>query len=115
MENIYYSPELFGLELIDELSDGNAGSGFDILVVLRHKDSGRLFWGRDEGCSCPSPFENSWFHGPDSTDLREVTRASWEAFEAEVGAFPTEMSFRNSMLDKARKACHEFQVCGSRC
>lgn len=57
MTNIYYSPENYDLKVIDELELDEPCWSFDTFVVWRHSD-GRLFYGHDSGCSCPSPFED---------------------------------------------------------
>jgi len=56
MNNIYYSPEKFGLEVVAELSK-DLSYEFDIYLVWKDKD-GRLFTATDSGCSCPTPFED---------------------------------------------------------
>lgn len=55
--NIYYSPEKFGLETVGDI-DFDDDYGFDIFVVWRETATGRLGYGEDSGCSCPSPFED---------------------------------------------------------
>lgn len=57
MTNIYYSPEAYGLEVIATLDYYEPNWSFDMVVVWR-SDDGRLFYGIDSGCSCPSPFED---------------------------------------------------------
>ena len=57
MSDVYHDPEDFGLKVVAELHYDD-GYDFDIRVVWRHKESGRLYTGRDAGCSCPSPFED---------------------------------------------------------
>lgn len=56
-ENIYYFPEKFGLEILGEVEFLGAYE-FDTFVVWREKATGRLGYGEDSGCSCPSPFED---------------------------------------------------------
>lgn len=73
-ENIYYSPELFGVRPIGEIDDPDACYSFDYLVVWQHED-GRLFYGTDSGCSCPSPFE-------DVTSIDELTPITFDTFGA---------------------------------
>jgi len=54
--NIYYSPEKFGLTVVDE--DERGGSyEFDTIVLWQHED-GTYYWAEDNGCSCPTPFES---------------------------------------------------------
>lgn len=76
--NLYYSPEKSGLRPIGQLNDPDADYSFDMLVVWQHED-GRVLYGSDSGCSCPSPFEDQTVD-----DLTEVTRSSWGAFQQSV-------------------------------
>lgn len=54
--NCYYYPEDNGLEVFDEVETGEY-CNFDTTVVWRHKETGKLYWAHDSGCSCPTPFE----------------------------------------------------------
>lgn len=45
---------------------------YDTFIVLRHIPSGRLFYANDSGCSCPTPFEDFFFKGPDDTNMIEI-------------------------------------------
>lgn len=54
--NVYYKPEVHGLE---EVAFHDFSSGcyeFDFLVLWKSED-GAFYIARDSGCSCPSPFE----------------------------------------------------------
>lgn len=64
-ENIYYSPEKFGLEIVGDFEWSEPDYSFDMLVVWKEK-RGKYWVGEDSGCSCPSPFED--FKGTE--DLR---------------------------------------------
>jgi hypothetical protein len=55
--NLYYHPEVHGLEKIAEHDFSSGSYEFDYRVVWADK-KGRLFTARDSGCSCPSPFED---------------------------------------------------------
>jgi hypothetical protein len=55
---VYSCPENYGLELIFETDLDNESYQFNILAVWREIKTGRIFVGRDSGCSCPSPFED---------------------------------------------------------
>lgn len=57
-KDLYTDPEHFGLEVIWELNDPNASYSFDIFVVWKHTETGKIYWAEDAGCSCPSPFED---------------------------------------------------------
>lgn len=56
-KNLYYDPEHFGLTVIGELNDPEASWSFDTFVVWKHEETGTIYWARDSGCSCPSPFD----------------------------------------------------------
>jgi hypothetical protein len=78
--NVYDTPEKYGLEIVDVLEDPDACWSFDTLLVLQHKETKRIYWTSDSGCSCPSPFEDQ-----DSIEsLEEVTDASWSEFQKAV-------------------------------
>jgi len=57
-DDVYDKPAAFGLKVIAELDYSNGCYQFDLRVVWRHKESGKLYTQRDAGCSCPSPFED---------------------------------------------------------
>lgn len=57
-EDIYCSPEEFGVETIGQLDLTDESYMFDILLVQRSKFTGMFYINRDSGCSCPSPFED---------------------------------------------------------
>jgi hypothetical protein len=57
MPNIYYQPEAFEAEVIGSVEWTDESYSFDTTLILRGND-GKLYWGDDSGCSCPSPFEN---------------------------------------------------------
>lgn len=54
--NVFYSPEKFGLEIVETIDFSDGYYQFDYLVVFKSED-GRWFYAEDSGCSCPSPFE----------------------------------------------------------
>lgn len=71
MNNIYYNPEKFGLQIFGEL-DLSTGYDFDKFVVWtmdgvdpEDRPIRSVLWGTDSGCSCPSPFD---YVGLDSLD-----------------------------------------------
>jgi hypothetical protein len=55
--DVYYNPEAFDLEVIDDIQWGEACYDFNVTGVWRRKSDGQLFVGDDSGCSCYSPFE----------------------------------------------------------
>lgn len=73
--NIYYSPEKFGLEIIDEVEWDDEPYQFNYTVVWRDLTTGQLFYASDSGCSCPSPFEDLGVN-----DLNEISRENLMEF-----------------------------------
>lgn len=90
--------------VIGEIDDPNACYSFDIFMVFQHDASGRIFYGQDSGCSCPTPFENYHFNGPDKTSFTEVTRTNLEDFVKELWAhFDGEPSLQDEKRDVEAK------------
>ncbi|MFJ5103193.1 hypothetical protein [Streptomyces sp. NPDC088554] len=56
-EDVYSSPERFGLTIVGSL-DAPLSYEFSMLVVWQRDEDGALLWDTDSGCSCPSPWEN---------------------------------------------------------
>lgn len=54
---VYYNPERLGLEPVGEVDFSDGCYQFDLLAVWKHTD-GKLYYAEDQGCSCPSPFED---------------------------------------------------------
>ena len=73
-------PDDLKIETFGQLDDPDASYSFHTLYIIRHIKSGRIFWQEDSGCSCPSPFENDHFYGPDETSFEEITKANMEQF-----------------------------------
>lgn len=69
--NIYYSPEKFGLTIVGEI-EMSGGYEFDTTVLW--KDDQGFAWAHDQGCSCPTPFED--------IDLSNVSRGTLEEFQS---------------------------------
>ncbi len=66
--SIYINPEEFGLQVVAEIDYSDGDYMFDYRVVWV-SENGKLYTGRDMGCSCPSPFED--YHKLE--DLDELT------------------------------------------
>lgn len=56
-DNVYVSPEKFGLTPVAELDDPDASWSYDQVVVWENSE-GKRYWAADSGCSCPIPFED---------------------------------------------------------
>jgi len=73
--NIYYNPDKFGLETFDEIDTGGSWE-FDTFVVFKRVSDGALFWSRDSGCSCPTPFDHIGIN-----DLNPITKDDFYSFD----------------------------------
>ena len=69
MADLYYDCSKTDLELIDSLDQPDMSYEFHILAAWRDKTTGEIFWSEDSGCSCPSPFEDCYYRGPEDTNL----------------------------------------------
>lgn len=56
LNNIYYSPEKYGLQTIGEIELGGSYD-FDTHVFFVNSQ-GKVFYAHDSGCSCPTPFDD---------------------------------------------------------
>lgn len=57
MNNVYYNPEEFGLEIVTQADWSDGYYQFDYFVVWADENH-NLYFGEDAGCSCPTPFES---------------------------------------------------------
>lgn len=57
-ENVYSNPEKLGLRLVGEVSFDDDSYQFDLGAVWWHPERRVFFYATDNGCSCPSPFED---------------------------------------------------------
>lgn len=55
--NIYYNPAAAGFDLVATL-DADLAYEFDLVILLRDLETGKLYAAADAGCSCPTPFED---------------------------------------------------------
>jgi len=90
-DELFFDLELFphpGEELgiartIVNIDQSEFSYEFNIFWIFEDVRSGRIFYGHDEGCSCPLPFENEIFDGPDNTTFAELTKDRYDTFERE--------------------------------
>jgi hypothetical protein len=75
-QDVYYQPESFGLTKVGEIDDPQGCYSFDIICVWKHDETGKVYYARDSGCSCPSPFEGH----KSLDDLTEITDVNWLDF-----------------------------------
>lgn len=107
--NVYYHPEKHGLTVVAEIDWSSGSYEFDTRVVWKHKD-GRLFTGRDSGCSCPTPFESvASIEGLERLDVRALEA---EAEKELVPKYEDAPVYRTALevrafLDAVRAAAEE--------
>lgn len=58
INNIYYSPEKFGLTQIASIEWASDPYSYDTTVVWQKDADGTVHFAEDSGCSCPVPFGN---------------------------------------------------------
>lgn len=56
--NFYFNPESRNCEIVAVLDEPNLSYEYATAIVLKEKESGKLYAAFDSGCSCPTPFEN---------------------------------------------------------
>ncbi len=99
MSNVYYNPEQCGLNLVGVLDDAKLSYEFDTLIVLEATQDGKLYWARDSGCSCPTPFEDYRF-GNGETNLEELNKETLSQFITSVDSFPASPDERRDLIRK---------------
>jgi len=92
MTSIHYSPENYGLQVVGHL-DEDLGYEFHILSVWRN-EQGTVYWAEDAGCSCPVPFEDFHYNGPEDTNLETDVAALLEA----IAGFPCHEDDKQQLL-----------------
>jgi hypothetical protein len=101
--NPYYNPELCGLTQVATLNQPDLDYQYNMMIVVMHVATGRLFFAQDSGCSCPTPFEEFRFDGPDDTDMEEITLANFDNFQRAAGEFPVLQDERDEAIDSVKK------------
>lgn len=71
MSNIYYNPDQFDMKIVGEIDWSDGNYQFDLTVVWQRISDNVFLFGEDEGCSCPTPFDNMKI-----TELRMATPMS---------------------------------------
>ena len=54
----YHTPHKFGLQVVAEVELSEPCYSFDIAMVWWHFETDVFYAAQDNGCSCPSPFED---------------------------------------------------------
>lgn len=92
MTTIYYSPGHYGLETVGILDEADLDYQFHILAIWKDA-SGKIYWDEDSGCSCPAPFEDSRFNGPDDHNLETDVALLFTA----IDDFPADERDKNAV------------------
>lgn len=107
-KNVFYATDKLGLTLVDSLDQPDLDYEFNTLIAIQHVESGRVFEAQSSGCSCPTPFEEYHFNGPDDTDMCEVTLNSFSGFETSTISWCKENHIpqheMNSFIDNVKTA-----------
>ena len=74
--DVYDNPSHFGLEVLGTIEWDDYDYEFNMTLVAKDAD-GKLYWGSDSGCSCPSPFE-------DFCSLADLTTGTAEELDAHL-------------------------------
>lgn len=101
--NVYDNPDKCGLEIVGLMEEADMSYEFNMFLVLQHNQSRKLYYARDSGCSCPTPFEGYHFNSPDDTDLEPIDEFSMDSFEMAVNKFPSTPSEQIKLIDKVRR------------
>lgn len=83
--NPYYHPEKCGLVILNTL-EANLSYEFDIFVLWKDIETGRVYFGHDSGCSCPTPFE-------DFNSLSDMVLVTWNSLDAIYSIMHSEYSY----------------------
>lgn len=91
------------MELVGHLEDPDACYSFDDIIVWKDKETGKLYYAEDSGCSCPSPFESET-----RETIRPLTDETWDVFQKAVEGHagpnswddPTDSRWQSHAADK---------------
>jgi hypothetical protein len=102
MHNIYYNPENCGLTIVGSLDEHDLSYEFNTLLVVEATQSGKLYWARSSGCSCPTPFEEYFYVSDKENDLNKLNKETLASFISEVKTFPVPSDERQSLIAKVK-------------
>jgi hypothetical protein len=90
------------LDFVDSIDDADAYE-FHTLQVVQCKNTGRLFYGIDSGCSCPTPFEDF----TSEADYTPITPESYDAFARDVETWHVGRDAKDKLLSKIQGLLRE--------
>ena len=76
-ENPYDSPTLCGLKILEVTEEPNLCYEFNMVVLWEDLETGKRYWARDSGCSCPTPFEDLRGLGDLDSDMSTYEAAKY--------------------------------------
>lgn len=100
-----YDEPVPGFELINEINEPNLSYEFNTFGIFRKKGTRELFWGTDQGCSCPSPWERHT-----ESNLNPIVRNTYNEFEVAVNEFPADLEDRRRLIDFVRTATSQWDI-----
>ena len=115
--NVYYNPKACGLSVFASIEQPDLSYEYNILLVLKHDKSGKLFWAQDRGCSCPVPFEDYWFEDENHTNLDILNKSTLGGFRLTLTCFEGPVDKKQALeikVSKHLKAKKRQLVKGSR-
>lgn len=100
----YYNGELrkqAGLT-ITECDEGGLDYEYNMLLVVHHTPSNRVFVVQDAGCSCPVPFAEENWDDEDHNSLEEVTLTNLDDVIRRIDEFPAHQDDRQAAINVLR-------------
>lgn len=101
MSSIMYEPDKHGVQIVGQYDVREPNWSFDIVLVVKSIETGRVYAAFDSGCSCPIPFEDHYFPS-DFIEVKEWADVRRLIEEHRREASPIPASFRNSVLGALR-------------
>lgn len=107
-KNPYYSPAKNGLEIVAELDEPGLSYAYNQLIVFNDVKTNRLYFAKDSGCSCPTPFEGYYYEGDGKTNMEAITSSNLDSFIQEMNNFPDDETSRRAMEVAVRAHLKEY-------
>lgn len=86
------------LNYVDSIDDADSYE-FHTLQVVQCANTGRLFYGIDSGCSCPTPFEDF----TSEADWTPISLESYNAFVRDVETWRVGRDEKDKLLSKVQR------------
>lgn len=101
--NPYYYPEELGLKIVGELDEQDMSYEFNMLIVWKDENN-NLYYAKDSGCSCPTPFEDYVYEKGGEVPMTPITLGpSLQSFETDVKNFADKSGDKNELINKVKE------------